>query len=126
MTKLSNRIGVPKSWLKCGKTACKWHMKAGIFEMMTPKKQVELLEHVAKSMLGLEGLKIVVACDKVRQGSVKEKMKEITFADLGEECLRTINGNLIKQKYPKIEGEEFSKRLHEERIKWVKDHEKID
>ena len=51
IAKLGKRIGIPKVWEKCGKTACKWHMKAGIFEQMQPKKQVELIENVAKSML---------------------------------------------------------------------------
>ena len=55
-------------------------MKAGIFEQMTPKKKVELIENVANSMLGLEGMKIVVACDKSRQENIYDK---ITFDTIG-------------------------------------------
>lgn len=113
----SNKIGVPNSWKKCGKTAAKWHMKAGIFEQMTPKKKVELIENVANSMLGLEGMKIVVACDKSRQENIYDK---ITFNTIGQECLSQINGEFINKKYPNIKGEEFGKKLHQERINWIK------
>lgn len=126
VAKLGKKIGIPKTWEKCGKTACKWHMKAGIFEQMTPKKQVELIENVAKSMLGLEGLQIVVACDKSREGKdILEKQKEITFANLGKELLQNVNGDVIKQKYPELTGEKFKQKLREERIKWLQDFYKI-
>jgi len=52
--KLSRRIGVPKKWEKCGIISAKWHMKAGIFNQMTVKKKIELIENVSSSMLGLE------------------------------------------------------------------------
>ncbi len=116
---LANRIAIPISWAKCGKIAAKWHMKAGIFEEMSASKKVELIEHVANSMLGLEGLKIVVACDKSRS-NLKSTLNSITFDKIGKECLSKINGEFIKNKYPKIEGEQFGKKLHEERVKWIK------
>ena len=118
---LSKKIGVPNQWEKCGKVACKWHMKAGIYEKMTAKKQVDLIENVAKTILGLEGLKIVVACDKSREAKdLKEQFNRIQFEKIGKKCLEEINGNKIKEKYPNIEGIELAKRLHEERIKWIK------
>ncbi len=117
--KFGNRIGLPNSWIKCGKTACKWHMKAGIFEQMTASKKIDLIENVAQSYLGLEGLKIVVACDKSRN-NLQEMLNYITFEKIGNECLNEINGDYIKQKYPNINGKEFGKRLHEERVKWLK------
>lgn len=116
---LGNRIGVPTSWLKCGKTSCKWHMKAGIFEQMTPKKQVELIESVDKSILGLEGLKIVVACDKNR-GDLIDTYNKIVFEKIGQECLMKINGKFIQNKYPDLSGKELGEKLHEERINWMK------
>ena len=126
VAKLGKRIGIPKAWEKCGKTACKWHMKAGIFEQMTPKKQVELIENVAKSMLGLDGLKIVVACDKSRQGKdILQKQKEIIFDSLGKELLQNVNGDRIKQKYPEIAGEKFKQKLYQERVQWLKDFYKM-
>ena len=109
----SNKIGVPNSWKKCGKTAAKWHMKAGIFEQMTPPKKIELIENIANSMLGLEGMKTVVACDKDRKDSIYDK---ITFDTIGKQCLTQINGEFINKKYPNIKGEEFGKKLHQERI----------
>lgn len=117
----SRRIGVPTSWEKCGKTSSKWHMKAGIFEKMTPKKQVVLIENVANSILGLDGMKIVVACDKERDASsVIEKYNEIVFEKLGKECIEKINGEFIKNKYSNLNGENFGRKLHEERVKWIK------
>lgn len=118
---LGNRIGVPNSWMKCGKVAAKWHMKGGIFEQMTPKKQVELIEEVGKSMLGLEGLKIVVACDKSRYLSdLQTTLSQIQFAKLGKECLNSISGEKIGRKYPSLKGKAFGEKLHEERINWIK------
>lgn len=58
------------------KIASKWHMKAGIFENMTAKKNVDLIENVSKTILGLDGLKIVVACDKVR-GGIEKQLNQI-------------------------------------------------
>ena len=34
-------------------------MKAGIFSQMTPDKQVDLIENASKSILGLDGLKLL-------------------------------------------------------------------
>lgn len=118
---LGHRIGVPNSWIKCGKTSAKWHMKGGIFEKMTPKKQVELIEIVGKSLLGLEGLRIVVACDKNRSPEeLQDTWQKIYFADLGKRCLKEINGCQIQKKYPNLIGKSLGEKLHEERIKWLK------
>lgn len=118
---LACNIGVPNSWIKCGKTACKWHMKAGIFDKMTPKKQVELIENVEKSMLGLEGLKIVVACDKNRNlENLEDTFNHITFAKIGKKCLSEINGATIQKKYSHLKGKQLGEKLHEERINWIK------
>ena len=121
VSQLGNRIGIPKEWIKCGKTACKWHMKAGIFEQMSAKKKIELIENVANSLLGLEGLKIVVACDKSREGKdLQEQLESISFDKIGRNCMKEINGKFIRTKYPTVQGEEFGNRLHEERVRWLK------
>ena len=118
---LGNRIGVPNAWIKCGKTAARWHMKGGIFERMTPKKQVEFIETIGKSMLGLEGLKIVVACDKNRNlEDIQTTFNQIRFDTVGKQCLATISGQTIMKKYPNLKGKVFGKKLHEERINWIK------
>jgi len=107
--------------MKCGKTSARWHMKGGIFEKMTPKKQVEFIEAIEKSMLGLEGMKIVVACDKNRyQEDLQTTFSQIKFAKIGEECFQKISGEKIKEKYPNLIGKSFGEKLHEERIKWLK------
>ncbi len=118
---LGNKIGVPNSWIKCGKIAAKWHMKGGIFEKMTAKKQVELIENIDKSMLGLQGLKIVVACDKSRyQEDLQETFKQIKFATLAEQCLQQVTGDKIRKQYPNLIGKQFGEKLHQERINWIK------
>ncbi len=114
--RFSNRIGVPNSWRKCGKTAAKEHMIGGIFWEMTPAKKVDFLERVNKSILGLEGLQIVVNADKnSKQGK--------DFAYLKNEILDKINGEYIKEKYGIKEGIQLKEKLREERIKKIKEIE---
>lgn len=110
------RIGIPNSWIKCGKVACKLHMKAGIFEKMTPSKQVDLIEEANKSILGLEGLKIVVMCDKKRD----EVFPKVNFDKIGKDMLKNITGDYIIEKYKIEDGIQIKNRLREERIKYLK------
>ncbi len=120
---LSERIGIPKNWIKSGKEACKYHMKGGIFEKMTPSKQAKFIEEVDKTRLGLEGLSLVVIADKSRGnlGSV-----QTTFDKIGKEMLEEISGKNIIKKYPKIKGKEIAEKLHQERIEWLKNYYKIN
>ncbi|MBQ3145108.1 MAG: hypothetical protein IJB90_00725 [Clostridia bacterium] len=88
---------------------------------MTPEKQVSFIERVSKSVLGLEGLQIVVYCDRNRFGSLSEKeKKQCTFLEIGNKVLDKIDGDYIKQKYNIENGIEFGKKLHEERVKYIK------
>lgn len=112
----SNRIGVPNSWKKCGKISAKEHMRGGIFNKMTPAKQVDFITNVSKSMLGLEGMKIVVICDRWRG---EEKPRDINFDILGKQILQNINGDFIKKKY-NIKNEEIGEKLRQERIELLK------
>ena len=109
----SNRIGVPNSWKKCGKTAAKEHMIGGIFWQMTPAKQVDFLERVNKSMLGLEGLQIVVNADK-------NDREPHQFQTLKQAILEEIDGELVKQKYGLEEGIKLKEKLRQERIAKMK------
>lgn len=84
---------------------------------MTPKKQLEFIERVDKSPLGLEGMKIVVMCDKCRNGKYPE---DICFSEIGKKCIEEINGNYIIKKYQLKEGIQIKQKLHEERINWLK------
>ncbi len=121
VTALARRIGIPKSWEKCGRTAAKWHMKAGIFNKMTAKKKVEFIENVDKTILGLEGIKIVAVCDKARgKEGLQEQLQQMDFDKLGKKCLEQINGGYITNKYPNKKGNEIAQCLHEERVKWMK------
>lgn len=119
--KLSNRIGVPTRWKKCGITAAKEHMRAGIFDKMKPAKQVKLIEALDKSLLGLAGMRIVVTCDRAGKLGTKE---EINFETIGQEMLESVSGKSILSKYGKLEGKEFGRRLKEERIKFIKNCQK--
>lgn len=88
---------------------------------MTPEKKVSFIERVSKSVLGLEGLQIVVYCDRNRSGDLsKEEKQKCTFLEIGKQLLNEIDGEYIKQKYNIKEGKEFGKKLHEERVKYIK------
>lgn len=115
--KLGNRIGVPTLWIKCGKVACREHMRGGIFYKMKPSKKVDFIERVSKSNLGLKGLQIVVNADKL--SSRNTNAHDIDFATIGNKCIDTINGKYVSEKYNMKQGIEFGNKLREERIKWM-------
>lgn len=108
---LGKRLKIPKEWIKCGKVAAKEHMRGGIFLKMTPAKQVDFMTRVAKSPLGLDGMKIVVMCDKAR---------DIIFDTLGKEMLQTVTGKTVQEKYGEKEGKKIAELLRVERIAWLK------
>ena len=88
---------------------------------MTQEKQVSFIERVSKSVLGLEGLQIVVYCDRNRFGALsEEEKKQCTFLDIGNKLLSEVNGDYIKQKYNIENGIEFGNKLHEERVRYIK------
>jgi len=88
---------------------------------MTPEKKVSFIERVSKSMLGLEGLQIVVYCDRNRYGGLSEdEIKQCTFLEIGNKILSEVNGDYIKQKYNIENGMEFGRKLHEERVRYIK------
>lgn len=113
---LSNRLKVPNSWKKAGKLSAEEHMRAGIFEKMSTAKQVDLLEKLNKSVLGLNGMQIVVTADRWRD----ENMPKVTnFVNLGNKLLNEINGDDIIKKYGLADGIKVKERLREERIKYL-------
>lgn len=114
---IGRRLKVPNLWTSCGKITAKEHMKGGKFYEMTPKKQVDFIEKVARSRIGLEGMKIVVMCDRCRN---EEFPQDINFDKIGKKCLEEINGEYIMKKYNLKEGIEINKKMHEERINWLK------
>lgn len=111
------RLKIPNSWKKCGKISAKEHMLGGIFNKMTPKKQVDFITRVEKSALGLDGLKIVVLCDRYRDNILPD---DIIFDEIGKQCIEIINGNYIKQKYNEENNKKIGELLRKERIEWIK------
>lgn len=115
--KFGTRIGAPNKWISYGKVSAAEHMKGGIFYKMTPAKKVSFIERVAKSKLGLHGLQIIVISDKCSTRNTN--IEDIQFEKIGEECIRTINGEYIKEKYGIQEGIKFKEKLHQERVRWI-------
>ncbi len=114
---LGKRIGIPIVWQKCGKISAKEHMKGGIFNKMTPAKQVDFITRVSKSMLGLDGMKIVVMCDKWRG---VEPPNDIRFDVIGKQILEEVNGNYIKENYNVKDQRKIGDLLRNDRIKLIK------
>lgn len=114
---LGNRLKIPNSWVKCGKVSAKEHMLGGIFNRMTPKKQVDFITRVNKSLLGLDGLKIVVICDRWRN---EDMPTDVNFHKIGKECISKINGRYIEEKYEIKNREQIGEILRKERIEWIK------
>lgn len=112
--KFSNRICAPNAWIKCGKISADEHMRGGIFYKMKPTKQVQFLEKVSKSYLGLDGLQLVVNADKGTREIAND------FATLGKKLLQEINGEYIFDKYGKLDGLQVKQKLHEERVCWIR------
>ena len=119
--KFGNNIKAPNNWIKCGKTACREHMRGGIFYKMKPSTKVDFIERVDKSLLGLDGLQIVVISDKT-SGGIESSKEDISFEEVGRKCLAQIDGEFIQNKYGLKPGIEFGNKLHEERIKWMKEY----
>ena len=113
----SKRIGVPNSWIKCGKVSAKEHMRGGIFNKMSPPKQVDFITRVSKSMLGLDGMKIVVMCDRWRK---KEIPEDINFDIIGKEILKKVDGNVIKEEYKVKDEKQIGNLLRNKRIELIK------
>lgn len=119
VSEFSKQLSIPKNWEKCGKIACREHMRGGIFYKMKPSKKVEFIERVDKSYLGLDGLQIVVNCDKVNNETLEKE--QYNFASIGKECLNQVTAKKVAEKYKLKEGILLGNKLHEERIKWMKD-----
>lgn len=88
---------------------------------MNIPKGVSFLERVGKSKLGLDGLQIVVYADRARNKEENIENEEYNFTNIGKKMLKEIDGEFIKKKYENINsGRKFAEKLHEERVKWMK------
>lgn len=122
---LCKTLGTPNEWKKMGLTAVLEHMKGGIFNQMTIAKKVSFIEKIDKSTLGLKGLQMVVYSDRSRsfendKNEIKDKQYD--FYSIGTKMLKAIDGEYIINKYNIKPGIEFGRKLHEERIKWLKNN----
>ena len=122
---LCKTLGTPNEWKKMGLTAVLEHMKGGIFNQMTIAKKVSFIEKIDKSALGLKGLQLVVYSDRSRsfendKNEIKDKQYD--FYSIGTKMLKAIDGEYIINKYNIKPGIEFGRKLHEERIKWLKNN----
>ena len=125
LKELCKTIGCPNEWERLGKTAVLEHMKGGIFPLMTPAKKVSFIERVDKSGLGLRGLQLVVYCDRCRSFEAEKEDiidKQYDFTTIGRKMIKAINGEYIQEKYGIKPGIEFGHKLHEERVKWLKNN----
>lgn len=116
---LGKRLKIPNTWTKCGKVAAKEHMRGGKFNEMTTRKKVDFITRIDKSILGLDGMKIVVMCDRFRNGKID---REIIFDEVGKECLEKINGEYIKTKYNIESSRQLGELLRKERIFFLDRH----
>ena len=122
---LCKTLGTPNEWKKMGLTAVLEHMKGGIFNQMTIAKKVSFIEKIDKSTLGLKGLQMVVYSDRSRsfendKNEIKDKQYD--FYSIETKMLKTIDEKYIINKYNIKPCIEFRRKLHEERIKWLKNN----
>ncbi len=110
---LSNRLKIPNEWCDYGKVAAREHMRAGIFYRMTPNKQVDFIERISKTKIGLYGMEIVVDSDRNCRG---EDYGKVEFAELGEKLLNEVNGDKVKAEFEIDDGIKLKEKIHEQRV----------
>ena len=115
---MGNRLKLPTRLIKCGVTSCLEHMRGGIFDKMTVFKKVSFIERVNNTILGLDGLQIIVDADNMLEDSGKNQ-----FADLGYEVIHCTDGDKIMRQYDITEGKEVANKMHEIRVSYLKNKE---
>ena len=112
---MGKRLKLPTRLIKCGVTSCLEHMRGGIFDKMTFSKKVSFIERVNNTILGLDGLQIIVNADNMLGNG-----NENQFAELGHEVINCTNGNKIMRQYGITEGKEVAHKMHEIRVLYLK------
>ena len=115
---IGNRLKIPTRLIKCGVTSCLEHMRGGVFDKMTSSKKVSFIERVNNTILGLDGLQIIVDADNMLEDSNKNQ-----FADLGYEVINCTNGNKVMKQYGITEGKEVANKMHEIRVLYLKNRD---
>ena len=112
---MESRLKLPGRLIKCGKTACLEHMRGGMFDNMTAAKKVSFIEKNYSSILGLDGLQIIVNADNTSEDKSRNQ-----FEKIGYEVMNSINGTEIMKRYKLSEGKEIKNRMHEYRVEFLK------
>ena len=112
---LGNRLKLPTRLVKCGITACEEHMRGGIFDKMTPAKKVSFIERIDKTLLGLDGLQIIVDAD-----NMSEVVDINQFAEVGRKIIDCVNGKEVMERYNLMEGVKVASKMHEFRVEYLK------
>ena len=113
--KIGHRLKLPTRLMKCGKTACLEHMRGGVFDKMKETKKVSFIEKIHNTILGLDGLQIIVDAD-----DMSEEKEKNQFVDIGYKVINYTNGKEIMEKYKLEPGKQVANKLHEERVKYLK------
>lgn len=116
---IANKINSRGGNIKCGVASCLEHMRGGIFDKMTFSKKVSFIERVNNTILGLDGLQIIVDADNMSEDSSKNQ-----FANLGYEVINCTNGDNIMTQYGITEGKEVANKMHEVRVLYLKNRVK--
>ena len=117
---MGKRLKLQSRLIKCGETACIEHMRGGLFDKMTPSKKVSFVERVNKTILGLDGLQIIVDAD-----NMSENKKVNQFKDVGQEILNCTNGSKIMKEYGLNQGIQVAYKMHEIRVLYLKNKYKL-
>ncbi len=113
---MGKRLKLPTRMIKCGITSCLEHMRGGIFDKMTSSKKVKFIERVNSTILGLDGLQIIVDADNMSENTDKQNQ----FAKLGSEIINCTDGNKVMKQYGITEGKEVANKMHEIRVMYLK------
>lgn len=108
---IGKRMKLPTRLIKCGITSCLEHMKGGIFDKMTFAKKVSFIERVNSTILGLEGLQIIVDAD-----NMSEDENANQFAVLGNAVINCVNGEEVMKQYGIESGKRVADKMHEIRV----------
>lgn len=112
---IGNRLKIPTRMIKCGVTSCLEHMRGGKFDQMTFSKKAKFIERVNNTILGLDGLQIIVDADNMSESSSKNQ-----FAKLGYKVINCTNGDKIMKQYGITEGKKVANKMHEIRVLYLK------
>ena len=132
-----NRIKTPTRLKKCAVTAALEHMRGGKFDDMKVTKKVTFIEKIDKTVLGLDGLQIVVDCDDMKtlideegvfhyptEDGERDLMATSNinrFDKIGREMIDSVTGDDIMKKFDIEPGPKVAEILHSERVRWYRE-----